>query len=327
MPTIDFTRIRSTPKSRNDSFEALAVQLFRATCPAPAGSSFFSLRGDGGDGGVEAFFRLASGEVLGVQAKYFFELGSSELRQIASSLKTALSNHPTLTQYWVYIPFDLTGRVANGKRGKSQTERFEEWKASVEVEAKANGKTLSIFLCSAALIRDQLQRLDTHGGMSSYWFDDATLTATHVERGLEQARDFAGPRYSGELDVVTSAHDTLDFFGGTADFEHWRDTVLAPQLAEARTLHKRCNDAFGLLSLEDKKAANSLLQQTIALVSGIRSVAAATATVKQARTLLAELQPLLMKARKSQEEAFFEKHGADKDTPRETLNKSTDQMC
>lgn len=28
MATIDFKRIRSNPKSRNDSFEALAVQLF-----------------------------------------------------------------------------------------------------------------------------------------------------------------------------------------------------------------------------------------------------------------------------------------------------------
>ena len=131
MTTIDFTRIRSAPRSRNDSFEALAVQLFRSTCKAPTGSTFVSLRGDGGDGGVEAYFHSPSGTVLGVQAKYFFQLGPAELGQIDGSLQTALSNHPTLSEYWVYIPFDLTGRVAAGRRGKSQAERFEEWKRKV----------------------------------------------------------------------------------------------------------------------------------------------------------------------------------------------------
>jgi len=68
MPTIDFTNIRSVPKSKNDSFEALAVQLFRFSCDAPEGSSFYSLRGDDGDGGVEAYFRAPNGAVLGNQA-------------------------------------------------------------------------------------------------------------------------------------------------------------------------------------------------------------------------------------------------------------------
>ena len=65
MPTIDFTNIRSAPKSKNDSFEALSVQLFRFSCDAPEGSSFYSLRGDGGDGGVEAYFRAPNGNVIG----------------------------------------------------------------------------------------------------------------------------------------------------------------------------------------------------------------------------------------------------------------------
>lgn len=124
MTTIDFRHIRSAPKSRNDSFEALTVQLFRRTCVSPPGSSFISLRGDGGDGGVEAYYRTPTGDVLGMQAKYFFQLGTGELEQISGSLEAAISNHPTLTEYWVYIPFDLTGRVASGKRGQSQAERF-----------------------------------------------------------------------------------------------------------------------------------------------------------------------------------------------------------
>ncbi len=97
MSTMDFTKIRSTPRSRNDNFEGLAVQLFRAFFRSPTGSTFISLRGDGGDGGVEAYYRQPDGRVAGVQAKYFFQLGSAELRQIDDSLATALRNHPFLT--------------------------------------------------------------------------------------------------------------------------------------------------------------------------------------------------------------------------------------
>ena len=82
MATIDFNQIRSTPKSKNDSFESLAIQLFRAHCKSPQGSSFFSLRGDGGDGGVEAYYKTPTGDILGIQAKYFFKLGNSEFDQI-----------------------------------------------------------------------------------------------------------------------------------------------------------------------------------------------------------------------------------------------------
>ena len=116
MTVIDFAKIRSTPRSRNDSFEALAVQLFRVSFQPSAGSVFLSLRGDGGDGGVEAYYRMPDGRVAGVQAKYLFQLGDAELRQIDDSLTTAVKNHPSLSDYWVYIPFDLTGRVASGAR-------------------------------------------------------------------------------------------------------------------------------------------------------------------------------------------------------------------
>jgi len=226
VPTIDFSRIRSTPKSRNDSFEALAVHLFRSLCKAPEQSTFVSLRGDGGDGGVEAYFRTPTGAVLGVQAKYFFQLTDKELKQIAGSLETALSNHPTLTEYWVYIPFDLTGRVAAGARGVSQAERFEKWKQKAETDALERGAPLKVTLCTAAVIRGQLLDIDPNGGRRRYWFDDSVLTEAQIRGSLEEAIAFAGPRYTAALDVVTGAHAGLDFFGGIGDFEAWREEAL-----------------------------------------------------------------------------------------------------
>lgn len=315
MPTIDFTNIRSAPKSKNDSFEALAVQLFRFSCDAPEGSSFYSLRGDGGDGGVEAYFRTPNGAVLGIQAKYFFQLGPKELGQITKSVIAARSNHPTLTEYWIYIPFDLTGRVAGGKRGQGEVERFEEWKKELEERTQAEGKGLKITLCSATVMREQLQRLDTHGGIRRYWFDDSVLTPLQVQQCLDQAREFAGPRYTGQLDVVTDAHDILDYFGGTADFSNWRRQAFSPILSKLRSLRRRTDEIFSLLNDDKKAEAESLLQQLSTLLALVREEDRPEQTVAQGLETLTQLQPILLTAKESQEAAFLQQHGPDKDTP------------
>ncbi|WP_176100960.1 ATP-binding protein [Burkholderia cepacia] len=315
MTAIDFTRIRSNPKSRNDSFEALAVQLFRSTCKVPTGSTFVSLRGDGGDGGVEAYFRTPSGAVLGIQAKYFFQLGSAELDQIDGSLQAALDNHPTLSEYWVYIPFDLTGRVAAGKRGKSQAERFEEWKRKVEAEAANRGSTLSITLCAAAIIRSQLLDLDSHGGMRRYWFDDSILTASQIQHCLDQAIAFAGPRYTAALDIVTGAHTGLDFFGGIGDFQAWRDESLVPVMVGLRSLKGWGNDALSILDEQLATKARKLIGQIMAACERITSVSVAGTEVVEANRAISALLPLLEKARDAQEQDFDKKHGRERDTP------------
>jgi hypothetical protein len=315
MTAIDFTRIRCTPKSRNDSFEALAVQLFRTSFQPPAGSAFVSLRGDGGDGGVEAYYRTPDGYVAGVQAKYFFQLGDAELRQIEVSLDTALKNHPSLSDYWVYIPFDLTGRVAAGARGKSQAERFEEWKKKVESAAEAAGSTLSVTLCAAAVVRTQILASDPQGGMRRYWFDDSVLTQTQIQQCLDDAIAFAGPRYTAALDVVTSAHIGLDFFGGIGDFTAWRDESLVPVIAKLRSLKGWGDKSLSILGEPNAATVRSTLQQVIDAsehLTDVTSVASYSADVNQG---LVGVMPLLTKARVAQEQVFYEKHGQDRDTP------------
>lgn len=315
MTTIDFTRIRSAPKSKNDSFEALSVQLFRMTCQVPEDSTFISLRGDGGDGGVEAYFRTASGNVLGVQAKYFFQLGSSELTQINNSLETAISNHPSLTDYWVYIPFNLTGRVAAGRRGKSQAERFEEWKSQKEAHAKSQGYSLKITLCSAAEIQKQLIRIDPHGGMRRYWFDESIITDNQIQHYLNEAMAFAGPRYTASIDVVTSAHVGLDFFGGIGDFQAWREDSLAPVISELRSLKGWGDKSLDILGETNAQAARNFIDQIIIKCDGMKDISRTALEIKSTCQDLDGLLPLFIKARQAQEDAFYQKYGQENDTP------------
>lgn len=315
MPTIDFNKIRSSPKSRNDSFEALAVQLFRRSCATPPGSTFVSLRGDGGDGGVEAYFRTPVAEVLGVQAKYFFKFGAAELAQLADSLDTAIANHPTLSAYWVYLPFDLTGRVAGGRRGTSEAERFEQWKEKVETVAVKRGHPLSVQLCTAAVIRSQILHLDLHGGMRRYWFDDTVLTRAQIQHGLDTAATFAGPRYSAALDVVTGAHAGLDVFGGIGNFEVWREESLDPVVGELRSLKRRGDEALSILGKPAASSASKLVDEVISACDALKDFSLAASQIVQATESLSELHPLLVKAREAQEASFYAKHGRERDTP------------
>ena len=315
MTTTDFTRIRRASKGRNESFESLSIQLFRRTYRAPPGSTFVSLRGDGGDGGVEAYFRTSNGAVVGIQAKYFFQLGSNELNQIRDSLRTALSNHPTLSGYWVYIPFDLTGRVAQGRRGTSEAERFQKWKQEVEDKETARNSELTITLCTAEVIRGQLLDLDPHGGMRRYWFDDSILTETQIQNCLDQAKAFAGPRYTDCLDVVTDAHTCLDFFGGIGDFRAWREDSLVPVIAELHSLQGWGDKAFRILDQSDATTVRKLISQVIVACEGMSDASLAASLGTDAGQALESLLLLLTRAREAQEQAFHIKHGKENDTP------------
>lgn len=291
------------------------MQLFRSFCKTPEHSTFVSLRGDGGDGGVEAYFRTPTATVFGVQAKYFFQLTDRELKQIAGSLETALRNHPSLTEYWVYIPFDLTGPVAAGARGVSQAERFEKWKQKVETEALRRGAPLKVTLCTAAVVRGQLLDIDPHGGRRRYWFDDSVLTEAQIRGSLEEAVAFAGPRYTAALDVVTGAHAGLDFFGGIGDFEAWREEALTPVISTLRNLMGWGDESLGILGEAQSQTARELIRKVIASSQGIVNASDAVSGAAEVGSALSTLLPLLVQARDAQEQAFYSEYGRERDTP------------
>ena len=314
MSTINFRNIRATPKSQQDSFEALATLLFQRSFPGRASCDFTSLRGDGGDGGVEAYFRDVAGAVHGVQAKYFFKLGNSEFSQMKESLRAALQNYSELRSYSIYVPFDLTGRKAGGALGKSETERFDEWKSTQEGLASKAGKPLHIELVGATKCRSQLLSLDHHGGLRRYWFDDSTLTEHTIRSCLDAAQAFAGPRYTETLDVDTSAHLALDFFGGTGDVKAWVYPKVKYLKASFGSVARGLSEVVSVLKPEEQ----SVSAEQLTLIQGrlrdlMKGSAPATAPAEML-TAARALQPLMAAAEAQHYSDFCAKHGADKDT-------------
>lgn len=310
MATIDFTQIRSTPKSKNDSFESLAIQLFKTHCNPPHDSSFFSLRGDGGDGGVEAYYKTPTGNILGIQAKYFFKLGSSEFGQIKKSLSTALNNHPALTEYWIYLPFDLTGRVAEGKKGKSEVEKFEVWREEIQSQYSK----LHINLITAESLKQQILLMDNFGGFVSYWFDETVLTTQKIQSCIESAAAFAGPRYCSDLDIITEAHDALDAFGEVYDFNQWLTNIWKPLKTCFRTRAQYSENVFSRIHDNDRIQAMNLLQELLDKTSSKYNILEKNILCSNLN-IINSLKPFCENAIRQQEKHFFSEHGEGCDTP------------
>ena len=133
LPSIDFSSIRPLRGKQTDGFEELSVQLFYGETESKG--EFFAIEGSGGDGGVEAYRERETGEKIGLQSKYWSELGDTQWRQLTKSVETALKNHPELRIYIITTPLD---------RSPAQTAK---WKALVKAwneYAKSIGITHSI---------------------------------------------------------------------------------------------------------------------------------------------------------------------------------------
>ena len=132
---IDFYNIRSLSKGETDGFEELCCQLFYHEFIDDK-NEYLRFRGDGGDGGVEALFIYENGSKIALQSKYWKDrkFGTSQITQLTKSINTAKSNHPEIQKYYITIPFNLTGKVSSGSRGKSQSEKFNKWKDIKERE-------------------------------------------------------------------------------------------------------------------------------------------------------------------------------------------------
>jgi hypothetical protein len=214
MSEINFQKIAARGGSVENAFEELCCQLAAKT--RPAGARFERFWGAGGDGGVECKVISVDGTSTGWQAKYLFEIDEL-LKQASKSLKTALAVHTDITEYVVCFPFDLTGKT--GRKGKSQTEKFDAWASKAEAEAKATGRTLTIERYPAHAIQEAILANDSSGGLRQYFFSATTFSDQWFAKHIATAKHTAGPRYNRELDLKTPLTDWFSSFAGGNDWQ------------------------------------------------------------------------------------------------------------
>lgn len=205
---IDFYKVRPISKGRAEGFEELCCQIFFREFNSD-NNVYSRFRGDGGDGGVEALFNISNGNKIALQSKYWEDckLGTSQIDQLSKSIKTAKTNHPEIIKYYISIPFNLTGKVSGGNRGKSQTDKFDEWKVK-----KENEFSVEIILWSQTRLSELIIKHDESGGFRKYWFDTTVLTDEHYTQHIQQAIAQAGKRYTPKLSIKVPILNAFEAF-------------------------------------------------------------------------------------------------------------------
>lgn len=202
LPHIDFGSIRSIRGKQTDGFEELSVQLFHGETEGQG--EFFRIDGSGGDGGVEAYREQPNGEKIGLQSKYWDDLGDPQWRQITKSVKTALKNHPGLRCYIISTPLN---------RNPTQTDK---WKQLVKTwlnHAKTLGITHSIeFLWWGHSELAVLLAKGCYRNQLVYWLGLPDFSSTWLKTINRSNIELLGKRYSPKQHIDTNSGQRLEAF-------------------------------------------------------------------------------------------------------------------
>ncbi len=270
MADVKFESIRSHDGSQNDGFEELTAQLFYLNRPDP-NAEWVRKRGSGGDGGVEAYWRLPDNSEICIQSKFFFKLGDSQRNQMTRSVKSMLEAHPNCSRYIFAIPFNLT-------EGKDKSKKFERdhWNdLKTKWKALAEGRDIKFVLWDATHLNTDLMRDEPEfSGRRKYWFDETFLSLEWFKARIDEAVANLGARYTPEMHVDLPLANRFDAVCRNKKF--WELLQDAPSLPE------RLGKTNALTKMEaDVQTHAEAFYREIQRIAESRSFGAALASAKQ----------------------------------------------
>lgn len=190
-------------QSSQKSFETLCNQLFERYLNRTYNKDlieFKVINGDGGDGGIEAYGKLLNGKIIAVQSKWFKQaLDTSEIKQIRSSITTALGLRPNILEYIICIPHNVSSiRIGRGKKPTTNSEDVRI--KSFEEEIKKAYPNLKIkWWCEHDILKE-LQSSDNEG-INKYWFEKEIIYSDYLKEKfeLQKTNYWLKERYVGDL--------------------------------------------------------------------------------------------------------------------------------
>lgn len=188
--------------SQQNSFETLCNQLFERYLKRTYEkrlNKFRVINGAGGDGGIEAYGELISGDIIAVQAKWFTQsLGYSEIRQIKNSILTAIKLRSQIKEYIICIPHNVNSLKIG--RGKKHTTNHEENKVNALIdEINKIYPDLNLTWWFDNEILTELQQ-GNNEGVYKYWFDNEIISLEYLQKQFKlQKKGWLNERYIPEL--------------------------------------------------------------------------------------------------------------------------------
>ncbi len=220
--TLNFSNIRAIDNSQNDGFEEFCCQLFyfeKNNLNIPNESIFFRLRGSGGDGGIEAYWKLPNEDEIGIQAKYFLSAKDIDWAQVDKSVKKTLNTHPKIKKYIICFGCDLTDsrkKTKSNKEVESQQNKYDKWVTDWKKEA--NKKNIAIefeFWGQSKLIEIISRSNPEYEGRKFFWFREQELSQKFLTDYFEKVKADLGKRYRPEINIKQNHFDYFDYLGQT----------------------------------------------------------------------------------------------------------------
>ncbi|WKN44913.1 hypothetical protein [Tunicatimonas pelagia] len=187
---MNITQLNTYNASPEGAFEAICNQLFERWIHREYGEQvgvFSVVNGAGGDGGVEAYARLTTNDIIGVQAKWFpTAIQSSQINQIRKSIRTARSNYPNIKRYIVCVPRNFASKKKT-KSGKEARD-YEEKRVTGLISEFTNSKEdFLVEFWNEHRLLSELQRAENEG-ILKFWFEMEVLSSTLFEQRFEIAK-------------------------------------------------------------------------------------------------------------------------------------------
>jgi hypothetical protein len=188
--------------SHQNAFETLCNQLFERYLRRNHENDLIKFRvinGAGGDGGIEAYGELVSGDIIAVQAKWFRQsLGTSEIEQIKNSILTAKKLRHQIKKYIICIPHN-TSSLKIGRDNKPTTNHEENKINDLIDKIYATHPDLELIWWFDNEILAELQQNDNEG-IHTYWFDKELISQEYLSQLLNlQKKGWLHERYIPEL--------------------------------------------------------------------------------------------------------------------------------
>lgn len=264
------TKFNTHGESSNHAFEVMCNILFENWCKHEYKEhlKYFSfVNGSGGDGGIEAYAILDSGEIIGVQSKWFpNKMETLQFNQIENSFNTAVKVRPEMIRYIVCIPRDFTSKkvVKNGKIAENTEENS--WTKLVEKLKKTN-PSVSVELWDETTIQTKLMTPEAMG-CYKYWFDNTEVFDIEIVKAFEKAiHSWAKTKYIPDLYSTGYIHDKLEVFNGNYSIVEKRYDRVQRIVSVLERLKKEYGDILKLKFPEKEQSVVENIKLDIELIN------------------------------------------------------------
>lgn len=266
---MDWTKFNNHGESSNHAFEVMCNILFKYWFKKEYKdniSHFAFINGSGGDGGVEAYGLLKSGDIIGVQSKWFPQkMEASQFTQIENSFYTAIKVRPKLKRYIVCVPRDFTSKrmVKNNQVAKDTEES--KW---INLCEKINKEypDVVIELWDETSIQEKLCLPETQG-CYKYWFECSDVFETEILTSYQRAiNSWAKPKYIPDLYSMGYIHDKLSCFISSFEATKKKYDMTQNIYAIVQKLKRAYEDILRLKFTENEKVLLEKIKSDISIL-------------------------------------------------------------